>query len=110
MRGGYLTSIKLIVLLAAALFARPQIAYSQEDNLAIKPEVYVDPHQTKIDSLLSFIKPDSPDSVKAKYFCEIAMAAEISDTIQKYALLSLEYCQYTDYSLFANNYYAIAES
>ena len=110
MRGGYLTSIKLIVLLAAALFARPQIAYSQEDNLVIKPEVYVDPHQTKIDSLLSFIKPDSPDSVKAKYFCDIAMAAEISDTIQKYALLSLEYCQYTDYSLFANNYYAIAES
>ena len=110
MRGGHLISKNLIALLAAALFALPQNAYSQEDDLVIKKEVYIDPHQTKIDSLLSFIKPDSPDSLKAKYYCEIAMAAEISDTIQKYALLSLEYCQYTDYSLFANNYYAIAES
>ena len=107
---GHHSTSKFIIVLMAAIFVLSQNGYSQGDTLPVSSSVYIDPHQTKIDSLLSFIKPDSPDSIKAKYYSEIARAAEISDTIQKYALLSLEYCQYTDYPLFVSNYYAIAEA
>ncbi|MBO7143683.1 MAG: SpoIIE family protein phosphatase [Salinivirgaceae bacterium] len=95
----------LFVLLGAFLFALPQYAYSQSENE--EDEEYVDPAQPKIDSLLNLITPNSPDSLKAKNYYQIA---EISNSLEnkiKYANLSLGLCKDTDYHLLAGNNYLL---
>ena len=97
----------LLGLLVAVLLALPQFAYSQEED--DESEEYADPNQTEIDSLLNLIKPDSPDSVKAKNYCEIAEITGSVDTTLKYAFLSLDFCNdETDIELiaFCNRYIA----
>ena len=94
----------LLCLLVAVLLALPQFAYSQEENEA--EEEFADPNQTTIDSLLNLIKPESPDNVKAKNYCEIALIAGSVDTTLKYAFLALDFCHETDIELMARcNYY-----
>ena len=94
----------LLGLLAAVLMAIPQFSYSQEED--DESEEYADPNQPIIDSLLNAINPDSPNSVKAKNYCEIAKIAGNVDTTLKYAFLSLDFCDETDIELIANcNYY-----
>ncbi len=94
----------LLGLLVAVLLALPQFAYSQEED--DESEEYADPNQPLIDSLLNAINPDSPNSVKAKNYCEIAKIAGNVDTTLKYAFLSLDFCDETDIELIANcNYY-----
>jgi len=94
----------LLGLLAAVFMATPQFAYSQEED--DESEEYADPNQPIIDSLLNAINPDSPNSVKAKNYCEIAKIAGNVDTTLKYAFLSLDFCDETDIDLIANcNYY-----
>ena len=89
----------LVVIIALQLL--PKMSYSQD-------EVFVDPNQPEIDSLLNAVKPDSPDSVKAKNYSRISYIACNYDTCQKYAYLSLEYCNEADTLLRAYNYGYIA--
>ena len=90
----------LLGLLVAVLLTLPQFAYSQEDD--DESEEYADPNQSEIDSLLNLIKPNSPDSVKAKNYCEIAELTSNVDSCIKYSLLALDYCNETDIELMAN--------
>ena len=83
----------LCALLIAAWLAAPVFAQNADGQ-----------SQHKIDSLLSLIKPDSPDSVKAKYYNQIARIFYNPDDKEKYALLSLEFCRPTDYYLIGVNY------
>ena len=96
----------LLGLLVAVLLTLPQFTYSQEDD--DESEEYADPNQTEIDSLLNLIKPDSPDSVKAKNYCKIANITGCIDTTLKYAFLALDFCDKTDKEIiaFCNRYIA----
>ena len=95
-----------VLLVTTALFTLPQNAYSQASGT----DDYIDPHQTIIDSLLARINPDTPDNTKAKYYSKIASVAVISDTIQKYASLSLDLCKSTDNLLLAQNYQLLGQA
>ena len=75
----------LCALLVAALLAMPAFAQNADGQ-----------SQHEIDSILSLIKPDSPDSVKAKYYSMIGALPGNPDTAIKYANLSLDYCRKTD--------------
>ena len=90
----------LLGLLVAVLLALPQFAYSQEEE--DNKEEYADPNQPEIDSLLNAIKPNSPDSVKAKNYTEIALITGSVDTTLKYAFLALDFCNETDKELIAS--------
>ena len=88
---------------AAAFFLllMPELALAQTDS-----EEFVDPAQPQIDSLLNLITPNSPDSLKAKYYCQLAQISSIPKVQIEYANLSLSLCRNTDYNLLArNNYY-----
>lgn len=87
------------MLAAAILLILPQTAHSQSDDDKNHPS----PELHKIDSLLSLIKPDSPDSTKAKLCAEIADNAVNPDTIIKYARLSLKFCSDDNIKLVAGN-------
>ena len=79
----------------------PMSVLAQTDS-----EGFVDPAQPQIDSLLNLITPYSPDSLKAKYYCEIVEISNEPETKLKYANLSLGLCNDNDYNLLArNNYY-----
>ena len=97
----------LLVLLAMVVFAQPQSVYSQEED---DEEEYVDENQPIIDSLLSLIKSDSPDSLKARLYSEIASASQNFDTVFKYANLSLPLCSETDYFLLGQNNFFIGRA
>ncbi|MBO4771540.1 MAG: tetratricopeptide repeat protein, partial [Bacteroidales bacterium] len=90
----------LIVLLVFTIF---HAAAQEPDN----DEEEVDNIQIKVDSILSLITPSSPDSIKRHQYYVIGVIADNSDTAIKYANLSLELCQPTDYSYIADNYYNI---
>ncbi|MBR5168747.1 MAG: histidine kinase [Salinivirgaceae bacterium] len=76
----------IFFIIAAALQMLPQAAFSQDTD------VFVDPNQPKIDSLLAAVKPDSPDSVKAWNYSRVSYITCDLDTSLKYAFLSLDYC------------------
>ena len=95
----YRLSRFIAMLAAAILLILPQTARSQSDDDKNHPS----PELHKIDSLLSFIKPDSPDSTKAKLCTEIADNAVNPDTIIKYARLSLKFCSDDNVKLVAGN-------
>ena len=69
---------------------------------------FIDPNQSKIDSLLNAIEPDSPDSVRAKNYSRVANLTCDLDTSLKYASLSLDYCPETNLELLAFNYNILA--
>ena len=86
------------------MFAIPKNTYSQEEKT--DNEEYADYNQPLIDSLLNLI-PDSPDSVKAYIYHDVAIAISNYDTKLKYINLSLEYCKGTNLKLIAFNYYRL---
>ena len=71
-------------------------------------EIYQDPNQPAIDSVLALIHNDTPDSTKAFYYNKIGEMSNCEDTVLKYCRLSLDYCTNADTSLIANNNYFIS--
>ena len=92
--------VNLLALLVAAIFAGPQITFAQESE----SEIFVDPNQPQIDSLLNVTKPDSPDDVKANNYYRIAYITCNNDTCLKYCKLTLDWCKPTDSLMIANTY------
>lgn len=92
---------QLFVILLLALTFRP--VHAQDDG----GDDDVDQIQHQIDSLKSLITPDTPDSVKKHQYYVIGVIADNTDTTIKYASLSLQYCQPTDYIYIADNNYNI---
>ena len=90
---------KFLILLFL-LTASPVLA--QEDD-----EDETDYIQIKIDSLLSLIKPDTPDSLKMVWYYQIGVLADNSDTAIKYANLSLDLCKDDYHKFIGDNYYDI---
>ena len=85
--------VALLWLATAALplfAASPTLAQNEQDHT-----------QQQIDSLLNLLKPDSPDSLRAAYYNIIAEITGSVDTVMKYSLLTLDYCQETDTNLIA---------
>jgi len=95
----------LFVLLAAVLFALPQNAYSQDAG-----GEEVDYIQMQVDSILSLITPNTPDTTKARLYNDIGNISDNVDTALKYSLLSLDLCKETDTKLLAFNCYYIGRS
>lgn len=80
-----------LAIAALPLFAAsPTLAQNEQDHT-----------QQQIDSLLNLLKPDSPDSLRAAYYNIIAEITGSVDTVMKYSLLTLDYCQETDTNLIA---------
>lgn len=71
-------------------------------------EIYQDPNQPAIDSVLALIHNDTPDSTKAVYYYYIGKISDNSDTILKYSLLSLSLCPKTDSLTIAYDYRYVA--
>ena len=82
----HLTLYIIILLLVAPITAAAQ---EDEDSQS----------QKEIDSILSLIKPDTPDSEKARYYFTIAYTTGNADSTIKYASLSLDYCDKKDKEL-----------
>ena len=83
-----------------------QMAFAQDTTDAdddTDDEGYEDPSQPEIDSLLSLITPQTPDSTKARYYNTIAEITGNVDTTIKYAFLSLDFCSKKDIFLIATN-------
>ena len=57
-----------------------------------------------VDSLLALISPNTPDSLKAKYYSNIGELSDCPDTVIKYSQLSLDLCQESELWLHATNY------
>ncbi len=92
---------QLIVILLLALTFHPVLAQDgggDDDFDNIQPQ---------IDSMLSLIKPDTPDSIKMIEYYKIGVLADNTDTAIKYATMSLELCPPDDYKYIADNYYNI---
>ena len=106
----------LPLIIAVILQILPQLTFPQ----ASEGEKFVDPNQSRIDSLLNAIKPDSPDSVKAWNYSRVANITCDLDTSLKYSFLSLDYCNETyseldnirayNYNIIAFAYYMRDES
>ena len=94
----FIRFISLIVLTVLQLL--PFFSTSQ----VVEGGIFVDPNQTKIDSLLNTILPETSDSVKAWNYYKIANISYNNDSSLKYAFLSLEYCKPADTLLTAFNY------
>ena len=67
----------------------------------------VDYTQLEVDSILSLITPNTPDSTKARLYFEIGDISDNVDTVLRYSLLSLDLCKETDIELLAYNCYYI---
>ena len=90
----------LSVLLASVLVSQQLFA---QKTLQQRPRDF-DPSQQRLDSIKELIRPDLPDSVKARLYFEAARSTYKSDTAIKYANKILEYCQPDDlyYVAYAN--------
>ncbi|MBO4373216.1 MAG: tetratricopeptide repeat protein, partial [Bacteroidales bacterium] len=62
----------------------------------------------EVDSILSLIKPNTPKSEKALYYSMLGEMSDNTDTVIKYASLSLRNCSKKDVDLIADNYSYIA--
>ena len=91
------------LLTTALFFALSQNAHSQQ-NSEFK---HLSPAQKKIEKLLNAIKPDSPDSLKAKNYNRVACYSDNLDDKMEYAKLSLEFCKPSDSSLISSNYHEL---
>ena len=102
---------KLLIplILSVVLQLLPQMACAQD----IEGDVFVDPSQPEIDSLLNATHPgelatttnhDSLSHEIAQNYYRVAYITSNNDTCLKYALLSLEYCLSTDSLLMAKDY------
>ena len=99
-----ITTHKYLILFLLLMSAQMAFAQDFTDTDAdTDDEGYEDPSQPEIDSLLSLITPQTPDSTKARYYKEIAEITGSTDTTIKYALLSLDFCNETDSILIAMN-------
>ena len=83
---------------------------AQEPDMDNDEDEFADPNQTLIDSLISLIKPDSPDSVKAKSYYLMAKYSNNYNRKLEYASMSLKYCSDADTSIkaFDNSYIGCA--
>ena len=93
-----LHSFTIICAVTIFMVLMPELALAQTDS-----EEFVDTDQPKIDSLLNQTNLNLPDSLKAKYYCQIAEISNNPEIIKKYANLSLGLCKGTDYNLLARN-------
>lgn len=91
----------LILILILSTF--PAVAQDTDEE-----EDEVDYIQMKVDSILSLITKDTPDSEKEKSYRYIGEFSDNYDTAIKYASLSLEYCKDTDFKYIAINNYSLA--
>ena len=80
------------------VFLLPLTAFSQEEA------DFADPAQHEIDSLLSLVKTDTPENVKAIHYNKIAKLTSSADTTLKYSMLSLNLCKATDSVIIQQNY------
>ncbi len=87
------SNISFIFLIVLLLM--PQIGLSQDDE----GEIFIDPNQPEIDSLLIVAKNDTTNTEKARLYNRIAFITSDNDTCIKYANLSLEYCTAIDDSM-----------
>lgn len=85
----------MVLSVLLALFFVCQPLYAQK-TLRQTPRDF-DPSQKRLDSILTLITPDLPDSVKARLYLEVARSTYKSDTAIKYANKILEYCPEDDY-------------
>lgn len=81
---------KILPLLLFCVAMLPQVAYPQQ--LGNVPEEEVVVSQAKMDSILSLIKPDLPDSVKALLYNQVAISTSSISERLKYANMSMQYC------------------
>ncbi|MBO4772562.1 MAG: hypothetical protein J5595_08485, partial [Bacteroidales bacterium] len=88
----------LFLILMLILSAFPAVAQDADD------EEEPDYIQMQVDSILSLIKPDTPDTTKARLYNYIGEISDNVDTVLKYSLLSLDLCKETDIELLAFNY------
>ena len=97
-----------MLVMAVLMLLMPQIALSQDDE----GEIFIDPNQPEIDSLLIVAKNDTTNTEKARLYNRIAFITSDNDTCLKYAFLSLEYCTAIDDSMrfMAVNYENIGSS
>ena len=99
----------LFVLLAAVLFAWPQVGYSQEEEN--DSEEISEPLKHQIDSILNLIANESSEEEIAKLYNAIMHLPDASfNTRIKYAILSLEHCPQKNLELIADNYNWISYS
>ena len=104
-----ITKYKYLILFLLLMSA--QMAFAQDTTDAdtdTDDEGYEDPSQPEIDSLLSLITPQTPDSLKVKYYSKIADITGSTDTTIKYAFLLLDCCSKNDSLMIAagNRYIA----
>nr|MCR5456447.1 hypothetical protein [Bacteroidales bacterium] len=92
---------KLLTLIM--LLMLPLYAWSQDDENDDGSD-FVDPNQYAIDSLLSLIHEDSPDSVKATKYKQMAELTFNYPLKLEYAKKSLEFCDSTDLAVMAFDY------
>ena len=62
----------------------------------------------EVDSILALIKPNTPKSEKAVYYSMVGEMSDNTDTVIKYATLSLRNCSKKDVDLIADNFSYIA--
>ena len=67
-----------------------------------------DPTQPRVDSILALITPDMSDTDKARKYSFIGSISDSPDTVLKYAQLSLDLCDKSDYKTIANNHDCIS--
>lgn len=104
-------TFKLFIVFVA--FMLPLSSYAQETSSRER----VDFNQSEIDSILYNIHPNTPDSLKAKFYLDAALITNNINERLKYAKLSLEHCNENDtflivenspiiaYCYYANGYY-----
>ena len=78
----------------------PTAAFAQEEVDEEDEDYHT---QRTIDSLLSAIKPGTPDSMIAYNYCRISEITNNLDSCLAYAFMSLDYCKDTDTILIADN-------
>ena len=93
-------TLLILILILSTLPAVAQDADKEEEE--------VDYIQMKVDSILSLITKDTPDSSKEKSYRYIGEFSDNYDTAIKYASLSLEYCKDTDFRQIALNNNSLA--
>ncbi|MBR4620775.1 MAG: SpoIIE family protein phosphatase [Salinivirgaceae bacterium] len=89
----------------ALLLLLPAFAYSAQHT---DDEYVSDQTHHKVDSLLSLITADAPDSLKLKCYNQISEISDNPDTVLKYAQLALDLCDESDFYHISNAYDAIS--
>ncbi len=92
---------KLLTLLLLLWLPLSALAQENEDDGG---EDFVDPNQSKIDSLISVANSGVHDTVKARCYCNIGLIAENPDTVLKYSEMSLEFCGKDNYVAIGQNF------